>query len=316
MPGPARAAETGRGDGGRCRWCGAACPPARLPFEDPRVVAAIGSTLVATSLLRRRLRSSALREGVVQALGVMPAMVALSDRDLAAYHGVEHKAIAAYEQGVEDPATVPKEHDRCGSNLVAPMMLLSAGGTRPARAPGREPRAARPRRRRPRRRLARGRDVRLERSPPRRAPGRGLPHARTRDPAPPGDQGADPRAARGRRSPRWPRSFASRAHRLRADVRTDRPHRRRRRGPRRRPRALREAPSRCRSRTARRSSSRASRRCCSTSATGTSSCCGRSGPRPRSASSSSARAPACTTSPTPSTTSTRPWRSSPPPASS
>jgi uncharacterized protein YqhQ len=59
----------------------------------------------------------------------MPAVVALGDRDLAAYHGVEHKAIAAYEQGVEDPAAVPKEHDRCGSNLIVPMMLLSAGGT-------------------------------------------------------------------------------------------------------------------------------------------------------------------------------------------
>jgi uncharacterized protein YqhQ len=104
-------------------------PAARLPFEDARVIAAIGSTLLVTSVLRRRVRTSALREGVVQALGVVPAMVALSDRDLAAYHGVEHKAIAAYEQGIEDPATVPKEHDRCGSNLVAPMMLLSAGGT-------------------------------------------------------------------------------------------------------------------------------------------------------------------------------------------
>ena len=104
-------------------------PAARLPFEDRRVLATIGATLVATSLLRRRLVSSALREGVVQALGAMPALVALSDRDLAAYHGVEHKAIAAYEQGIEDPALVPKEHDRCGSNLLAPMMLLSAGGT-------------------------------------------------------------------------------------------------------------------------------------------------------------------------------------------
>jgi uncharacterized protein YqhQ len=104
-------------------------PSARLPFEDPRVALAIGSTLVATSLLRRRLKTSAMREGVVQALGAVPAMVALSDRDLAAYHGVEHKAIGAYEQGIQDPASVPKEHDRCGSNLVAPMMLLSAGGT-------------------------------------------------------------------------------------------------------------------------------------------------------------------------------------------
>jgi uncharacterized protein YqhQ len=104
-------------------------PAARLPFEDPRVALAIATTLAATSLLRRRVRTSARREGAVQALGAVPAVVALSDRDLAAYHGVEHKAIAAYEQGIDDPAGVPKEHDRCGSNLVAPMMLLSAGGT-------------------------------------------------------------------------------------------------------------------------------------------------------------------------------------------
>jgi uncharacterized protein YqhQ len=102
---------------------------ARLPFEDLRVLAAIGTTLALTAVLRRRLGASALREGLVQALGAAPAVVALSDRDLAAYHGVEHKAIAAYEQGIDDPASVPKEHDRCGSNLIAPMMLLSAGGT-------------------------------------------------------------------------------------------------------------------------------------------------------------------------------------------
>ena len=104
-------------------------PAARLPFEDWRVLAAIGTTLVATATLRRRLASSALRESVVQVLGAAPAVIALSDRDLAAYHGVEHKAIAAYEQGIDDPASVPKEHDRCGSNLIAPMMLLSVGGT-------------------------------------------------------------------------------------------------------------------------------------------------------------------------------------------
>jgi uncharacterized protein YqhQ len=104
-------------------------PAARLPFEDPRVIGAIGATLVATGLLRRLARASAAREAAAQALGIVPAVVALSDRDLAAYHGVEHKAIAAYEQGIEDPAVVPKEHDRCGSNLIVPMMLLSAGGT-------------------------------------------------------------------------------------------------------------------------------------------------------------------------------------------
>lgn len=104
-------------------------PAARLPFEDWRVAGAVAGTLALTGLLRRRARAGAFREGLIQAVGAVPAVVALMDRDLAAYHGVEHKAIAAYEQGVEDVASVPKEHDRCGSNLIVPMMVLSAGGT-------------------------------------------------------------------------------------------------------------------------------------------------------------------------------------------
>ena len=104
-------------------------PAARMPFEDWRVVAAVGATLLASSALRRRGPSSPLREGVVQAIGAVPALVALLDRDLAAYHAVEHKNIAAYEQGIDDVASVPKEHDRCGSNLIVPMMLISAAGT-------------------------------------------------------------------------------------------------------------------------------------------------------------------------------------------
>jgi uncharacterized protein YqhQ len=104
-------------------------PAARMPFEDGRVVVAAAATIALTSLVRRRTPATALREGLVQAVGAVPALVALADRDLAAYHGVEHKAIAAYERGSDDVAAVPKEHDRCGSNLIVPMMLLSAGGT-------------------------------------------------------------------------------------------------------------------------------------------------------------------------------------------
>jgi uncharacterized protein YqhQ len=100
---------------------------ARLPFEDARV---IGAMLVASSASRalRRRGSSAARELLQAALGLAPAMVALSDRDLAAYHGVEHKAIGAYEAGSDDPASATKEHERCGSNLVVPMLVLSAAG--------------------------------------------------------------------------------------------------------------------------------------------------------------------------------------------
>jgi uncharacterized protein YqhQ len=104
-------------------------PGARLPFEDRRVLAAVAVSIGATALLRRKAAAGAAREALIQTLGAVPALVALADRDLAAYHGVEHKAIAAYERGADDVASVPKEHDRCGSNLVVPMMLLSVAGT-------------------------------------------------------------------------------------------------------------------------------------------------------------------------------------------
>jgi uncharacterized protein YqhQ len=100
---------------------------ARLPFEDVRVIAAMFVASSASRALRRR-PSSAGNELVQAALGLAPAMVALSDRNLAAYHGVEHKAIGAYEAGSDDPASATKEHERCGSNLVVPMLVLSAAG--------------------------------------------------------------------------------------------------------------------------------------------------------------------------------------------
>jgi uncharacterized protein YqhQ len=103
-------------------------PASRLPFEDPRVVAAAIVASLIGGVLRRGRPATLARESVATALGVMPALVALSDSDLAAYHGVEHKAIGAYEQGKPDPATVPKEHERCGSHLVAPLLVLSIAG--------------------------------------------------------------------------------------------------------------------------------------------------------------------------------------------
>ena len=99
---------------------------ARLPFEDPKVVLTMIAASGAGRLLRRH--GGASRELAQAALGLAPAMVALSDRDLAAYHGVEHKAIGAYEQGSDDPASATKEHERCGSNLVAPMLAFSVAG--------------------------------------------------------------------------------------------------------------------------------------------------------------------------------------------
>jgi uncharacterized protein YqhQ len=102
-------------------------PIARLPFEDLRVAAA---ALVATALsaaIRKGQAPYAVREALAAGLGLMPALIALRGSELAAYHGVEHKAIGGYERGV--PATeVAKEHERCGSHLVAPMLAFSLLG--------------------------------------------------------------------------------------------------------------------------------------------------------------------------------------------
>jgi uncharacterized protein YqhQ len=109
-------------------------PAARLPIEDPRVLVVGIATAAVSGAVRRLGRASGsrggatLREGVVALLGVLPAAAALRDRDLAAYHGVEHKAIGAYERHSLDPADAPKEHERCGSNLIAPLLVLSVAG--------------------------------------------------------------------------------------------------------------------------------------------------------------------------------------------
>jgi uncharacterized protein YqhQ len=62
-------------------------------------------------------------------LSVAPALFALRGGELAAYHGVEHKAIAAYEADDADAADAQKEHERCGSHLVAPMLMANIAGT-------------------------------------------------------------------------------------------------------------------------------------------------------------------------------------------
>ena len=105
-------------------------PAARLPFEDPKVIATSAGVTLANAGLRRlnNGESSARLEALSLALGLLPALVALGGSELAAYHGVEHKAIAAYEQGSRDPTTAAKEHQRCGSNLIAPMMVFTIAG--------------------------------------------------------------------------------------------------------------------------------------------------------------------------------------------
>lgn len=110
-----------------------ASPDARLPFERPLV---IGAMVVSAATVRALRGSSRLGPATKETLGglisLLPATLALRGSELAAYHGAEHISIGSYEHG----EARGKEHERCGSHLIGPLLLCSAvGGVLAARAP-------------------------------------------------------------------------------------------------------------------------------------------------------------------------------------
>ena len=93
-------------------------------MERPRVLAS-------TRQRRRAARSPRLQPAAADARArrpacsrVAPAAFALRGGDLAAYHGAEHVSIGTYEHG----ESRPKEHERCGSHLIGPMLAHDRGG--------------------------------------------------------------------------------------------------------------------------------------------------------------------------------------------
>jgi uncharacterized protein YqhQ len=110
-----------------------ALPEAKLPFQRPAVLAAmLGSAAVVKVVRDSGNVGPAAQELVSGLLSVAPAALALSGSDVAAYHGAEHISIGTYEHG--ERAT--KEHERCGSHLVGPLLATTAlGNLLASRAP-------------------------------------------------------------------------------------------------------------------------------------------------------------------------------------
>ncbi len=117
-----------------------ALPEAKLPFEGGTVKASlVGGALVGQAIRRSRLGDT-VKELAGGALALAPALLSLRDGSLAAYHGAEHIAIGSYEQD----APHAKEHERCGSHLVGPLLATATvGNLLAARAPERYRPAAR-----------------------------------------------------------------------------------------------------------------------------------------------------------------------------
>jgi len=103
-------------------------PEARLPFQDVSVLTVAAGASITGALARKRIRGVG-GESIAALISVAPALFALRGGELAQYHGVEHKAIAAYEQDADDARDTSKEHERCGSHLVAPLLASNLAGT-------------------------------------------------------------------------------------------------------------------------------------------------------------------------------------------
>lgn len=116
-------------------------PEARLPFERPSVLAATVASALTVQAIRRSPRiGDAAREVLSGALSLTPALLALRGGELAAYHGAEHISIGTYEHGEKRA----KEHERCGSHLIGPLLAASAvGNVLASRAPAHLRRPAR-----------------------------------------------------------------------------------------------------------------------------------------------------------------------------
>jgi uncharacterized protein YqhQ len=107
-------------------------PQARFAMEDrSAVVGAVAATAVA-AVARRRLPSILAQETVGAVAGLAPAILTLRGSRAAVWHAVEHKSIAAYESGGADEVAHAqdhaKEHDRCGSNLILPLLVSTIIG--------------------------------------------------------------------------------------------------------------------------------------------------------------------------------------------
>jgi uncharacterized protein YqhQ len=101
-----------------------ALPEAKLPFERPQVLGSIFATAAAVKAIRESRLRPVAQELLSGVLSIAPAALALRGGELAAYHGAEHVSIGSYEHGEERP----KEHERCGSHLIGPLIATQAVG--------------------------------------------------------------------------------------------------------------------------------------------------------------------------------------------
>ena len=97
-------------------------PEAKLPFERPSIIGAMAISAVGVRLVRGSRLRPAIQELSAGLLALGPAFLSLRGSELAEYHGAEHISIGTYEH--DEPRA--REHERCGSHLIGPLLVTSA----------------------------------------------------------------------------------------------------------------------------------------------------------------------------------------------
>jgi len=101
-----------------------ALPEAELPFARTRVIGAMFASAMVVQGVRRSNLSETAKELVGGLLSFAPALLSLREGSVAAYHGAEHIAIGTYEHGTKRA----REHERCGTHLVGPLVVTATVG--------------------------------------------------------------------------------------------------------------------------------------------------------------------------------------------
>jgi uncharacterized protein YqhQ len=108
-------------------------PEAKLPLQRPAVLGSMLASAAAVRAIKGSNRLGAVsRELLSGVAALIPAAVALGGSELSSYHGAEHVSIGTYEHGAQRG----KEHERCGSHLVGPLLATNViGNILASRAP-------------------------------------------------------------------------------------------------------------------------------------------------------------------------------------
>ena len=100
-------------------------PEAQLPFQRPSVAGAIAASAGAIRAVRASKLPPLAQEAIAAVLALGPAAASMRRSEIPKYHGAEHVAIGTYEHG--EPR--PREHERCGSHVVGPLLVTTAAGS-------------------------------------------------------------------------------------------------------------------------------------------------------------------------------------------